>query len=88
MTGGRFRVAVTYDSENPANRYGPDIWLHRSPRAAARRLAAIINGRAAWVPKRCRVGTRFIITDMAHEPNRNGTVNGSYSLAAFRELYL
>jgi hypothetical protein len=59
----RFAVVVRYNSENIDNQYMPDVYWHKAPKAAARRLAALINGKAAWVPKRTRVGTRFYIVD-------------------------
>lgn len=77
----RFAVVVRYEGENPANRYPKDVYWHRTAKAAARRLAALINCKAAWVPLRTRVGTRFYIVD-------HGKPNGPmYSLTQFREVF-
>lgn len=59
----QFAVIVRFEGENPANQYPPLVYWHNSPRAAARRLAALINRRASWVPSRVAVGTRFYIAD-------------------------
>jgi hypothetical protein len=82
MKEQRFAVVVRYDGENPANQHLPDIYWHKAPKAAARRLAALINRRAKWVPKRTNVGTRFYIVD--HE---EGACPTQWSLTQFRKQY-
>lgn len=76
----RFAVIVRYESENPDNQFPQDVFWHSSPRQAARRLAALINRRAKWVPKRMNVGSRFYIVD--HEDG-----GAAYSLTSFRETF-
>lgn len=59
----RFAVIVRFESENPSLQFPPLVYFHNKPGAAARRLAALINRRAKWVPKRVTIGTRFYIAD-------------------------
>lgn len=59
----RFAVVIRFESENPANQRAPLVYCHNAPCAAARRLTALINRRADWVPACVAVGTRFYITD-------------------------
>lgn len=64
MTNKRFAVVVRYEQHGTdIADQKPDVWWHHSPAQAAKRLAAIINGKASWVPKHCRVGKRFYIVD-------------------------
>ena len=59
----RFAVIIRFESENPANQRPPLVYFHNKPAAAARRLTALINRRARWVPAFVSVGTQFYITD-------------------------
>lgn len=82
MTKAPYVVVVRYDSENPLNRHLADVFYHKTPKAAARRLTALINRKAKWVPKRVAVGTRFYIIDhsMPGDPTE-------HALLGFKKRY-
>lgn len=75
----RFAVVVRFESETPANQGSPLVYFHNAPGAAARRLTALINRRAKWVPARVNVGTRFYIVDRATDTQ--------YPLNSFKEHF-
>lgn len=96
MTNARFAVVVRYEKawDEAANTPSPDVWWHRSADAAARRLAALINRRASWVPARVSQGTRFYIVDhgLPSDQQRPGVRyprrGAQYALADFRKQFL
>lgn len=79
----RFAVVVRFEkADAPAEPARPPlVYWHRSPAAAARRLAALIYRRAAWVPKEARIGQRFYIVDHG-DPMRP-----QYALTPFRAAF-
>lgn len=82
----RFAVVVRFEKtwlkEAEQAARAPLVYWHRSPAAAARRLASLISKKAKWVPAQVKEGTRFYIVDHASADKTQYPLNAFY--AAFK----
>ena len=79
----RFAVVVRFEKSHAPNEPAPppQVYWHKAPAAAARRLASLIARRAAWVPKEVGGGQRFYIVDHADAERPQ------YALKPFRRAF-